>query len=48
MISQLPDSGSGLNAPAGSFTLKPRWKERLKNAVRAQEAGVKGWVSVLF
>lgn len=48
MISQLPASGSGLNAHTGSFTLKPRWKERLKNAVLAQEADVHGWVSMLF
>ena len=48
MISQLPASGSGLNARAGSFTLKPGWKERLKNAVLAQEADVHGCVSVLF
>lgn len=48
MTSYLPASGSGLNAPGGSFTLEPGWKERLKNAVLAQEADVHGWVSVLF
>lgn len=48
MASQLSASGSGLNACAGSFTLKPRWKERLKNAVLAREADADGWVSMLF
>lgn len=36
MILQLTASGRGLNARVGSFTLKPRWKERLKDAVGTQ------------